>query len=414
MGGAPAGGDRPPGGRRRPAPAGRPPHRTVAGRSRVRAVARPAPLSWCGRTTTTPGAVTRCGGGGARRWRPGPSLADTADVTLPDGAPAWIDGGPRSSRPLTDQAVVHAETVEAGRLDPVPAPVPPTAALDSEQLAAVDHDSGPARVIAPAGSGKTRVLTERLRHLIADRGYETGGVLAVAYNKQAQLEMASRTTGLGARIQTLNAWGYGLVARIQGTRPEVIEERAMRAIVEGLVPRPARRVNTDPYARYLEGFRSSDSGSASPEQVEAEFGDVPGLAAAFVPYRAAAARPRARRLRRTGLPRPGIPPRRRDAAPFAPGRAPPSAGRRVPGPDPGPSAARPAPRPAPPTTSSGWATTTRPSTAMPEPTPASSSTTTATSRRPPTTPSRSTTAARRRSPRPPAICSATTPSGSTR
>ena len=224
---------------------------------------------------------------GRKAVEAGASLADTADVTLPDGAPAWIDGGPRSSRPLTDQAVVHAETVEAGRLDPVPAPVPPTAALDSEQLAAVDHDSGPARVIAPAGSGKTRVLTERLRHLIADRGYETGGVLAVAYNKQAQLEMASRTTGLGARIQTLNAWGYGLVARIQGTRPEVIEERAMRAIVEGLVPRPARRVNTDPYARYLEGLSLIRLGLRSPEQVEAEFGDVPGLADAFVPYRAA-------------------------------------------------------------------------------------------------------------------------------
>jgi DNA helicase-2/ATP-dependent DNA helicase PcrA len=223
---------------------------------------------------------------GRKAVEAGASLADTADVTLPDGAPAWIDGGPRTIRPLIDQAVVHAETIDAGRLDPIPTPAPPTAALDPEQLAAVDHDSGPARVIAPAGSGKTRVLTERLRHLIADRGYETGGVLALAYNKQAQLEMASRTAGLGARIQTLNAWGYGLVARIQGTRPEVIEERAMRAIVEGLVPRPARRVNTDPYARYLEGLSLIRLGLRSPEQVEAEFGDVPGLADAFVPYRA--------------------------------------------------------------------------------------------------------------------------------
>ena len=112
-------------------------------------------------------------------------------------------------------------------------------------------------------------------------------MLALAYNKQAQLEMMSRTAGLGARIQTLNAWGYGLVARIRGTRPEVIEERAVRAIIEGLVPRPARRVNTDPYARYLEGLSLIRLGLRSPEQVEAEFGDVPGLADAFVPYRAA-------------------------------------------------------------------------------------------------------------------------------
>jgi DNA helicase-2/ATP-dependent DNA helicase PcrA len=229
------------------------------------------PVWWWGRKAVEVGATT----------------TGTADVTLPDGTPAWVDGGPRTSRPLTDLAVVHAETVEAGRLDRVPAPATPTAALDPEQLAAVDHDSGPARVIAPAGSGKTRVLTERLRHLIADRGYETGGVLAVAYNKQAQLEMAARTAGLGARIQTLNAWGYSLVARILGSRPEVIDERAVRAIVEGLVPRPARRVNTDPYARYLEGLSLIRLGLRPPAQVEAEFGDVPGLADAFGPYRAA-------------------------------------------------------------------------------------------------------------------------------
>ena len=41
----------------------------------------------------------------------------------------------------------------------------PIADLAPDQLAAVAHGTGPARVIAPAGSGKTRVLTERLRHL---------------------------------------------------------------------------------------------------------------------------------------------------------------------------------------------------------------------------------------------------------
>ena len=209
-----------------------------------------------------------------------------ADVVLPDGDPAWIDGGPRTARRLTAEAVVHAETVEGGFLTPVPDPVKPAAALDPEQLEAVGHDAGPARVVAPAGSGKTRVLTERLRHLIADRGYEMETLLAVAYNKEAQLEMAARTHGLGARIQTLNAWGYGLVARFMGRRPEVIDERAARAIVEGLVPRPVRRVNTDPYARYLEGLSLIRLGLRDPAVVEAEFGDVPSLAAAFGPYRA--------------------------------------------------------------------------------------------------------------------------------
>ena len=224
---------------------------------------------------------------GRKAAQAGATAAGPADITMPDGAPAWVDGGPRTFRCLAGEAVVHAETVDIGRLDPIPAPVVPNAVLDQQQAAAVAHDAGPARVIAPAGSGKTRVLTERLRHLIAGRGYETGTVLALAYNKQAQLEMASRTEGLGARTQTLNAWGYELVGRILGRRPEVLDERVVRSIVEDLVPRPVRRVNTDPYARYLEGLSLIRLGLRPPHRVEDEFGDVPGLADAFAPYRAA-------------------------------------------------------------------------------------------------------------------------------
>ena len=95
--------------------------------------------------------------------------------------------------------VVHGESVDAGVLSVVPDAVAPNAALAPDQLAAVAHGAGPARVVAPAGSGKTRVLTERLRHLHVDRGYERSSVLAVAYNKQAQLEMDARTTDFAPR-----------------------------------------------------------------------------------------------------------------------------------------------------------------------------------------------------------------------
>jgi DNA helicase-2/ATP-dependent DNA helicase PcrA len=141
--------------------------------------------------------------------------------------------------------------------------------------------------VAPAGSGKTRVLTERMRHLLEARGYEREAVLALAYNKKAQEEMASRLPGLGARIQTLNAWGYGLLTRALGRRPEVLDEREVRAIVEGLVPKQQRRVNTDPIAPYLDGLSQIRLGLRRPEEVEAETDDVPGLAAAFHPYREA-------------------------------------------------------------------------------------------------------------------------------
>ncbi|MCB0965110.1 MAG: hypothetical protein KDA98_17670, partial [Acidimicrobiales bacterium] len=84
-----------------------------------------------------------------------------ADLVLADGTAAWVDGGPR--QPLAPElvagaAVVHRESVELGALVVAPPPTDPSADLAPDQLAAVAHQRGPARVIAPAGSGKTRVL----------------------------------------------------------------------------------------------------------------------------------------------------------------------------------------------------------------------------------------------------------------
>jgi DNA helicase-2/ATP-dependent DNA helicase PcrA len=218
-----------------------------------------------------------------------PGEAAPGDVLLPDGTPAWVDGGPRGG--LTAEqlaglgAVVHAETVEQGRLGVVPVPVAPTSSLAPDQLAAVTHGSGPARVIAPAGSGKTRVLTERLRHLVVDRGYEPASVVAVAYNRKARDEMAERTSGVGGRILTLNALGYDIVAAGLGRRPEVLEVRDVRRILEPYVPKGARRLNTDPLAPYVEALSTVRLGLRDPLDVEDERGDVPGLAQAFPAFR---------------------------------------------------------------------------------------------------------------------------------
>ena len=213
------------------------------------------------------------------------------DVVLPGGTPAWVDGGPRGGLGPDDlgAAVVHAESVEAGRLTPVPPSRPPVggpaARLAPDQLGAVAHGAGPARVIAPAGSGKTRVLTARLRHLVADRGYEAGTVAAVAYNRKARDEMVERSDGVAARILTLNALGYEMVAAGLGRRPNVVEQREVRRLLEPLVPRVARRLNTDPLAPYIDALGAVRLGLRDPAEVEEARGDVPGLAEAFPAYR---------------------------------------------------------------------------------------------------------------------------------
>ncbi len=222
------------------------------------------------------------------------TAAGPGDIRRADGSPAWIDGGPRqpwAAADLDGIPAIHSETVALGSLRPIPEPAPPAAELAADQLAAVAHDAGPSRVIAPAGSGKTRVLTERLRHLHRDRGYERAGTLAVAYNKQAQLEMEGRTTDFGPRVRTLNSLGLGVLADHRGGSPPVLDEREVRRIVERLVPgkRP-RRSNTDPIGPYVEGLSLVRLGLVDPDVVEASRDDVPGLGELFPRYRAELAR----------------------------------------------------------------------------------------------------------------------------
>ena len=303
------------------------------------------------------------------------AAAGAGDVVLPDGRAAWVDGGPRVPFDPGDVLgldVVHRESVERDRLDVAPPPVAPSVGeLAADQAAAVGHGAGPARVIAPAGSGKTRVLTERLRHLVADRGWERDAVLAVAYNKKAKEELDARTATFRPRTRTLNALGLSLLGQARGRSPVVLDERDLRRIVERLAPTGRRRVNTDPIAPYLEALGAVRLGLRDPAEVEGvpRRRARPDSGVGRVPT--GAARPQRRRLRRPDLRRGGGPAGRRPLPRRGPARPPPPARRRVPGPDAGACAAAPAPRRARPSTASASATTTRSSTATPAPTPGS-------------------------------------------
>jgi DNA helicase II / ATP-dependent DNA helicase PcrA len=94
-----------------------------------------------------------------------------------------------------------------------------TLALNPAQAAAVRHPGGPLLVLAGAGSGKTRVLTARIAHLIEERGVAPGRIFAVTFTNKAAGEMRARVaTLLGAEprglwIGTFHALGARLLRR---------------------------------------------------------------------------------------------------------------------------------------------------------------------------------------------------------
>src|SRR5690606_6591212 len=85
-------------------------------------------------------------------------------------------------------------------------PVQPTAAtghltrnLNPAQLEAVTSEASPLRILAGAGSGKTRVLTHRIAHRAAVGTLDPNRVLAVTFTRKAAGELRERLGRLGLR-----------------------------------------------------------------------------------------------------------------------------------------------------------------------------------------------------------------------
>jgi DNA helicase-2/ATP-dependent DNA helicase PcrA len=213
---------------------------------------------------------------------PAPADADY-DVVLPDGRLAVCDGGPLDAG-LADRIglpVVHRTAIEHRSLRPLGRPAGRAAgALADDQRAAVTEGRAGARVIAPAGSGKTRVLTERARSLVVDWGLPPASIALVAYNVRAAGEMRARLADVpDLRIRTLNA----LALRLCG-RSTTLDEPEVRRILGNLVSFP-RRAEADPIAPWIEALSRVRLGLVAPDLVEEEVGDVSGLTEVWPQYR---------------------------------------------------------------------------------------------------------------------------------
>lgn len=94
-----------------------------------------------------------------------------------------------------------------------------SAGLTEAQRRAVEHDDGPLMVLAGPGTGKTRVITRRVAHLIRERGVRPESVLAVTFTVKAAGELRSRLIDLigpdadVVQAYTLHGLGYRIVRR---------------------------------------------------------------------------------------------------------------------------------------------------------------------------------------------------------
>ena len=83
-------------------------------------------------------------------------------------------------------------------MDAMPVAADHLVGLDDEQREAVLAPRGPLCVLAGAGTGKTRTITHRIAHLVADGHVAAGQVLAVTFTSRAAGEMRSRLRAMDA------------------------------------------------------------------------------------------------------------------------------------------------------------------------------------------------------------------------
>lgn len=148
--------------------------------------------------------------------------------------------------------------------------------LNDQQEAAVHHIEGPLLVLAGAGSGKTRVVTHRVAHLI-QIGVPVGEIVAVTFTNKAAGEMRERILHMTQRA-VLTCTFHSLCARILresisvlGYSPQFTiydEEDSLKVLKECLV---ALDINEEKNA--IKAFRQEISNAKNRVQAPEDFAD---------------------------------------------------------------------------------------------------------------------------------------------
>jgi uncharacterized protein (TIGR00375 family) len=195
-------------------------------------------------------------------------------------SPEPAAGGPMIepiSQPEAPTAALEATAAEALPLEGMAA-ASVLDGLDPEQRAAAAAVDGPLLIVAGPGTGKTRTLTRRIAHLIAERGVTASQCLAITFTRRAAEELEQRLRALAGdradevTVATFHGLGLAIVRERRdelglGERVRVADEVERLALVReasGASEPRARRLAEQIGRRKRE--RAARHGASAPSQ----------------------------------------------------------------------------------------------------------------------------------------------------
>ena len=151
------------------------------------------------------------------------------------------------------------------------------AKLNPQQLAAVKAIDHPLLVLAGAGSGKTRVITEKIAYLVK-QGLPARHIAAVTFTNKAAREMKSRVSKLiddtqsrGLRVSTFHSLGLDILRKehkVLGYKAAItlFDEQDKQTLLKNLISHGAKDCDIDHLDRYAQQIGQWKNAFVTPEQ----------------------------------------------------------------------------------------------------------------------------------------------------